>query len=43
VLLYDVQTRRGNWAIRDSNSLVSLAGKTVLIVGFGQRSPAQSP
>ena len=36
MLLYDVQTRRGNWAIRDSNSLVSLAGKTVLIVGFGR-------
>jgi phosphoglycerate dehydrogenase-like enzyme len=43
VLLYDVQTRRGNWAIRDSNSLVSLAGKTVLIVGFGQRSHSHFP
>jgi phosphoglycerate dehydrogenase-like enzyme len=33
---YDAAARLGHHTIRDSNSLVSLEGKTVLIVGFGR-------
>ena len=33
---YDAQARLGNHSIRDNNSLVSLEGKTVLIIGFGR-------
>lgn len=33
---YDAQARLGNHSIRDNNSLISLEGKTVLIVGFGR-------
>lgn len=33
---YDAAARLGNHIIRDNNSLISLEGKTVLIVGFGR-------
>ena len=33
---YDLAARTGNHVIRETNSLISLEGKTVLIVGFGR-------
>ncbi len=35
-LSYDRETRKGNWAIRFEEPAFDLAGKTVLIMGFGK-------
>lgn len=36
VRVYDAAVRAGNYKVRDSLAMVELAGKTVLIVGFGR-------
>lgn len=33
---YDLAVRNGNWSIRDSLSISELAGKTLLLLGFGR-------
>ena len=35
-LMYDRETRKGNWAIRFELPALDLAGRTVLILGFGR-------
>eukprot|EP01048_Picozoa_sp_COSAG05_P018807 COSAG05_NODE_2821_length_2603_cov_2.439696_3_plen_235_part_00 len=35
-VIYDRSMRNGDFAVRESNSLLSLEGKTVLVVGFGR-------
>jgi D-3-phosphoglycerate dehydrogenase len=36
VRAYDQATRDGNWQFRDSREAVDLAGKTLLLIGFGR-------
>lgn len=36
VAQYDLAVRSGNWSIRDSLSISELAGKTLLLLGFGR-------
>ena len=36
VRVYDAAVRAGNYKVRDSLAMVELAGKTVLVVGFGR-------
>jgi D-3-phosphoglycerate dehydrogenase len=35
-VIYDQETRKGNWAIRNDLPAFDLAGKTVLVLGFGR-------
>jgi D-3-phosphoglycerate dehydrogenase len=36
VVQYDLAVRNGNWSVRDSLSISDLAGKTLLLLGFGR-------
>lgn len=36
ITVYDSAVRAGNWAVRDSVSAVELAGKVLLLIGFGR-------
>ncbi len=34
--IYDRETRRGNWAVRFETPAIDLAGRTVMVLGFGR-------